>query len=266
MFASFVFVLNDDLVSSISSHRLGLVDKWNDNGAGNGYYNGSQEECHFEILPSHLFFEVRTALLKDRSLFVELIGLFVQGFRLFGILEHSGNVGLHLSLDGIDLSQNLGCLVDLAGVFVLFADLFENAFGFLGQRVGSCGLGVSGKLAHKVRVKLVEAANGDAGLVASASNDSAANTILIASICHLMDIRLDDLEASNLVGFANASGRIIRNNPFHSLAKGIVSATGRSTSGRLVGVVILGQTDGIATLFQTVHEDATKSRIRHFQL
>jgi len=65
-----------DRLAALASGLFGFLNNWNQNGNENNNNNSAQNQSHLEVLPLHLLLQVRTSLLEDRRLFVELTGLF----------------------------------------------------------------------------------------------------------------------------------------------------------------------------------------------
>ena len=152
----------------------GLHNEWDDNGQDNANHKEGKDESHLEVLPPHLFLEVPGPLLEDVGLLIELVALLSQRLGLFRVLEHAGNVVLHLVLDLIDLAEDLLGLVNVRRVLVAFAKAGQESLGLFRQRVGRRHLGIPTKLVVELAVHLREHLDGHTGRVPQTRNDGKA--------------------------------------------------------------------------------------------
>ena len=110
--------------------------------------------------------QIRTLLLEDRGLLVQLIGLIRNIFRLLHILEHGRDVILHLHLDTLDFANESGCLIDRLDIAVFLAEPGENWFGCFVEGVGQCRFGLFAQSWDVVGICFGEHLCGDTGGVA----------------------------------------------------------------------------------------------------
>ena len=130
-----------------------------------------QNKCHFEVLPPHLVLQFTGTLFEDSSLLIELVTLFSKALGFLSVLKHTCNVVLHLTLDNIDLTKHLLCLVHVAGILVALAVGREQSLGFLAQRVGRGHFCIGSELAIELGVEVLQHFDCNSGWVPSPCDD-----------------------------------------------------------------------------------------------